>query len=118
MTFDRGLEGCVGVCHSAVWSSLSLEVFGQRLNGHLSEELQRDCWGGGRLAWATSQVLPNPRFCERATVEGHYCTSVYVTVFQHVMSDSLPPGAEESCCQPQEGLSWDQEGEEFIFSLP
>lgn len=41
----------------------------------------------------TSQVLPNPIFCKRATVEGHYHTSVYVTIYQHITSDSLPHGA-------------------------
>lgn len=84
MIFDHGHEGWVGVCHLAAWSSLSLEVFRQKLNGHLSKLLPRDCWGCGGLATlVTSTTLPNPRFSNRARAMGYYCIHIYVTIHQH-----------------------------------
>lgn len=91
VTSDRGLEGWVGVGPLAAQSSLSLQVFRQKLNGHLSKMLPRDgCGGGGPLATlVTSPTPPEPRLSNRATAMGDYCAHIYVTIHQHLFSPVL-----------------------------
>lgn len=111
MTFDHGLEGWVGVCHSAAWrSSYSLEVFIQKLNGHLSKVLQGDCWGGRGLATlVTSTALPNPKLSNRAK----QWDIIELTYMLPSINISLPQffasrGKWDSC-QPKKGLHQDRE---------
>ena len=105
------LEGWVGVCHSAAWrSSYSLEVFIQKLNGHLSKVLQEDYWGGRGLATlVTSTALPNPKLSNRAK----QWDIIELTYMLPSINISLPQffasrGKWDSC-QPQKGLHQDRE---------
>ena len=117
MTFDQGLEGRVGVCYWVVRSSLSLEGFRQRLNGHLSKAWQTDCWVDGKLSQLTSRSFQT----QDSMKEPPEWNTVVLTYILPSINTVFPilclMGIEESCCQPKRVYAGIK-GENLSFLCP